>query len=238
MKDYTIGVSVICMDHIRFYDHVKMVEDLGVDYLHLDIMDGHFVPRYGIYPEIVERICDITDIKMDLHLMVSDPEFALDQFADVIPKMEYVNFHIDAVGGNAARVCDKIQAMGSKSGVALNLSSSFESARRLHRNGYIQSVVFMGIHPGVLKQTPKQQNLIHGDIYESQLTSLDFIQVDGGVQLNSTAYDLRQAGINNFVCGSSTIYKNVSFNDDLKDQFAKMHSNINHFRNILNGIRL
>lgn len=226
----TIGTSVICMDHINFADHVRMAEKIGVDYLHLDVMDGHFVPRYGLYPEIVKRIIDITDLKLDLHLMVADPEFALDQFAPYLPYIEYVNFHYEAAPANAFRIADRILELGSKPGVAINMSTTPHALINLLGSNILQSVCIMGIHPGVLKQTARpllassQASLF--DRLEPGDGRPEFIQVDGGVQLNSTVRTLVENGVNNLVCGTSTLYKGIDVaNDPLEVQMSKMRIN-------------
>ena len=69
-----IGASIICMDPLNMAEHIRLMEKLSVEFLHVDIMDGNYVPRLGIYPEIVERIAEISDLKLDVHLMVDDPE--------------------------------------------------------------------------------------------------------------------------------------------------------------------
>ena len=83
MKNVTIGSSIICMDHINFQRDVELANEIGIDYLHLDVMDGAAVPRYGIYPEIVQAISKLCDIPMDLHLMVDDIEMGIEQFSDI-----------------------------------------------------------------------------------------------------------------------------------------------------------
>ena len=76
-------VSLITMDHINFEQDVNLIDSLGVDGLHIDIMDGHFVPRLGIYPEIVERVSDISSLPLDLHMMVEDIDFTINQFKHI-----------------------------------------------------------------------------------------------------------------------------------------------------------
>ena len=102
-------VSLITMDHINFEQDVNLVDSLGVDGLHIDIMDGHFVPRLGIYPEIVKRVSDISSLPFDLHMMVEDIDFTIDQFKH-IPNIEYIHFHVESCIGNELRVIDKIKA--------------------------------------------------------------------------------------------------------------------------------
>ena len=86
-------VSLITMDHINFERDIRLVDSLGVDGLHIDIMDGNFVPRYGIYPEIIERLSTISSLPLDLHMMVKDVEFGIDQFKGA-SNIEYIHFHI------------------------------------------------------------------------------------------------------------------------------------------------
>jgi ribulose-phosphate 3-epimerase len=73
----TFGSSIVCMDHINFERDVLLADELGIDFFHLDAMDGKFVPRYGIYPEIVKRMAQISGRKMDLHLMVETQNLPL-----------------------------------------------------------------------------------------------------------------------------------------------------------------
>ena len=118
------------MDHINFKKDIELIEKLEIDYVHIDVMDGLAVPRYGIYPEIVRKICEFTNINMDLHLMVLDVEFALSQFKN-ISNIKYVSFHLDKNWENICRICDSIRAYNFKPVGILNLSTHPETILEL-----------------------------------------------------------------------------------------------------------
>ena len=223
----TFFVSLITMDHINFESDVKLVDALGVDALHIDIMDGHFVPRYGIYPEIIERVSHVSNIPLDLHMMVNDVFFAIDQFKHV-PNIEYVRFHIESCIGNEMRVVDKIRSINAKPVACINLGTSFSALDRLVGNNEIDGVMLMGIHPGVLIQDARPQNILN-DIGE--LKSIlngsnadSFIGLDGAVSLD-TIKPLSDAGINNFIGGSSSIYKGIDRKSPWDVQEKKINEN-------------
>jgi len=231
----TIFVSVVTMDHINIERDVKYVDDLGVDGLHIDVMDGSFVPRYGIYPEIVEKISDVSDLALDLDLLVADPIFAINEFKDK-GKIYSVRFHVESCLGNEMRVIDKIHDIGAKAVPSFNLATSFDSLKRLVRNDEIDGVMLMGIHPGVLKQTHRPENIkrdmasLMDILGDSKAT--DFIGLDGGVSFETIPY-LKDAGINNFVCGSSSIYKGIDYKQSWEDNTKKISSNYTKIRELL-----
>ncbi len=220
-------VSLITMDHINFERDIRLIDKLGIDGLHIDIMDGHFVPRYGIYPEIIERASSISSLPLDLHMMVKDIEFTIDQFKHV-PHIEYVHFHIEACIGNEMKVVDKIRDIGAKPVACLNLASSFNTLDRLVKNNEIEGVMLMGIHPGVLKQRSRPKNILtdlsdlKNTISESNASS--FVALDGAVSME-TISSLSEAGINHFVGGTSSIYKDVNRKDEWDIQKKKIEQN-------------
>lgn len=207
----TFGSSIVCMDHINFERDVDLAEKLGIDFLHLDVMDGNFVPRYGIYPEIVNRMSQITDMDMDLHLMVKDPLFAINQFKN-IENIKYISVHIEENEKDILRIVDSIRNTGKKAGIVLNLNTPVSSLKELIKNKEIDSVMFMGIHPGVLvqKSRPETVKIKAKELMSlvSEYGQLDMIQCDGAVTFE-TISSLADSGITNFVCGSSTLYKGV-----------------------------
>ena len=228
-------VSLITMDHINFERDLKLVDNLDVDGLHIDIMDGHFVPRYGIYPEIIERISDITPLPLDLHMMVSDIDFAIDQFKHV-SNIKYIHFHVEACIGNEMRVIDKINETGAKPIACINLATSFNTLDRLIHNNEIFGVMLMGIHPGVLKQESRPKNILN-DLKELKdkihnTNAESFIALDGAVSME-TIEPLSKAGINHFVGGTSSIYKDVNRRDPWDLQKHKIQQNWENIKKII-----
>lgn len=222
----TLGSSIICMDHINFERDVKICEKVGIDYLHLDVMDGDYVPRYGIYPEIVERMADVTNLPMDLHLMVSDPTFAIKQFSQ-IPNIEYISIHIDDNAKNFYAYTDQIKSSGKKAGLVINLSSDLSHVAQLIDTTEIDSIMFMGIHPGVLIQEARPTQVIKNIKFleKALVGNLPlFVQCDGGVNFNSIPH-LKAAGINNFICGSSTLYQGVNNSFSNEERFDQVKKN-------------
>lgn len=228
-------VSLITMDHINFEQDVNLVDSLGVDGLHIDIMDGHFVPRLGIYPEIVKRVSDISSLPLDLHMMVEDIDFTIDQFKH-IPNIEYIHFHVESCIGNEMRVIDKIKDINAKPVACVNLATSFHSLDRLLQNDEIDGIMLMGIHPGVLKQESRPKNILN-DLKVLKELILDtkaesFIALDGAVSMD-TIKSLSEAGINHFVGGTSSIYKDVDRQSPWKSQKEKILSNWEKIKEII-----
>lgn len=207
----TFFVSAITMDHINFENDVRLVDQLGVDGLHIDVMDGHFVPRYGIYPEIIDRISDICDLPLDMHMMVEDIFFSLEQFSHN-KNIEYVRFHVEACAGNEMRAIDEIRKIDAKPIACINLATGFHVLERMVKNNEIDGVMLMGIHPGVLKQEARPQNIIN-DLADLKLmlkgsSAEAHIGLDGAINF-ATLPRLLDAGVNNFIGGSSSIFKDT-----------------------------
>jgi len=209
----TFSASIVCTDPLNVESDIRELYDMGHRYLHIDIMDGHFVPRLGIYPEICQKINEkFPDMYQDCHIMCSDPEFVIDQFSN-IDNITTFSFHIDGNEANSVRIIDKIRKLGKTPGVVLNMGTNLETTIQLIKHLDLDFVLFLGIHPGVLDQVAKpnvlaskiiefKQRLLEEGIDPSLIT----IQVDGAVSFD-TIPDLKEAGATFFVGGSSTIYK-------------------------------
>ncbi len=231
----TVGSSIICMDHLNFQRHALLAEELGIDFFHVDVMDGIFVPRFGIYPEIVRSIAEVSTLKMDLHLMVSSPEFALTKFED-IPNVEYVSIHLDGYQTNTLRVLDKIRCQERKAVLVVDLTTDLHHVAQYINDGFVDGIMFMGIHPGVLDQKPRPEivvSKIEALKLRCDLSNL-FIQCDGGVNFDSIK-SLKTSGINNFVCGSSTLYSGCDFQQPFEKVREKIFNNKQKLNRLLYG---
>ena len=213
IKEPTFSASVICTDPLNTERDILKLRSLGHRFLHIDIMDGHYVPRFGIFPEICSRISEVApDMFQDCHIMCEDVEFTIDQFSG-IESITTFTFHIDGNEANSVRIIDKIRKAGKRAGVALNMGSDFESTIQLVKYLGLDFVLFLGIHPGVLDQVSKPEVLaskIREFTKRLEAEGVDpgsvTLQVDGAVSFE-TIPSLLDAGATFFVGGSSTIYK-------------------------------
>lgn len=209
----TFSASVICTDPLNTERDILKLKNLGHKFLHIDIMDGSFVPRFGIFPEICKRIQEIApDMYQDCHIMCDDVEFTIDQFSG-IDNITTFTFHIDGNEANSFRIIDKIRKDKKRAGVALNMGSNFDTTVQLIKYTDLDFVLFMGIHPGVLDQVAKPSVLASKIVeFRERLSKENIdpgsvtIQVDGAVSFE-TIPTLKDAGATFFVGGSSTIYK-------------------------------
>ncbi|MBF9028555.1 hypothetical protein FZCC0188_11575 [Rhodobacterales bacterium FZCC0188] len=231
-----LGASLITMDHLNFERDISMLEkNGGIDYLHVDIMDGHYVPRYGIYPEIMQEIAQRTKLPMDVHLMVSDIEFALTQISD-IPKISTVSFHLFQNEGRVYKIIDQIRKFGARPVLALDLSTSVNHVYDILRAGELEGLLFMGIHPGVLIQKHRPNQVIQTLTTLNKIMDFDenfILQIDGGFNFD-TGRDLALAGINSFVGGTSTIFKNAPPSLQRDQRIENIKRNISMVKGLIN----
>lgn len=229
-----ISASVICVNPIGILDDLLPISDL-IDSLHFDIMDGHYVPRFGIFPEVVGAIRNHIDLPCDFHLMVNDIDFTLSQFSPHFRKNDCISFHVDGNEKDVFRLAEKIVAMGLRVRLVVNLATPIQNLTRMTDTGLIEGLLFMGINPGVLPSGAYPHLVERGlkefkSITQAELTTY---QIDGGVSLQS-AQSLSTAGITDFVCGSSTIFKKNVYENFPKEAWGEQfRQNIITFRHMV-----
>ncbi|MCX6784667.1 MAG: ribulose-phosphate 3-epimerase [Candidatus Komeilibacteria bacterium] len=144
-KRYLLAASLICADPLNLQAEIERLEAGQIDYIHFDPMDGHFVPRLGLYPEILQKLKTITKLPVDVHLMMSDPEFYAPVFAkagaDVIMVHAEANPHL-------YRVIKNVKNLGVQVGVCLNPATPLSVLDYVLDE--IDWVMLMAINPGIV----------------------------------------------------------------------------------------
>lgn len=204
-KKPLISASLICSNPLDLNSDLKELIIGQSDFIHFDVMDGQFVPRYGLYPEILTFLKKKCDIPVDVHMMVDNPEDFIEDFR--IAGADYYNFHIESTS-HAHRIIKKIENAGMKPGVALNPATSLSTLDYIIND--IKMVVLMAINPGIVghKLIPNMIDKIKElRNFANKSGNKDLlIQIDGGVTFDS-GKEMIEAGADILVCGTGTIFR-------------------------------
>lgn len=204
MKPYKLAASLICGNPLSIGEDVKSLIKGGIDYLHFDVMDGAFVPRYGLYPELLKAIRTVTDLPIDVHMMTEDP-------VRYVPSFVQAGATVFCVHAEACKhlhhTLKVIRDNGAKAGVVLNYATPLSALDYIMED--IDMVMLMAINPGIVGHklipgTMKKIADLKKKITESGRDII--IEIDGGVTPES-APDMIKAGADLLVCGTSSIYK-------------------------------
>ena len=195
-----LAPSILSADFSRLGDQVKLVEKSGVEYLHIDVMDGHFVPNITIGPLIVEALRPHSKLIFDVHLMIENPDRYIAGF--VKAGADIITVHAETCP-HLHRSIQNIKASGAKAGVALNPATPLNAIEYVLNN--LEMVLLMSVNPGfggqkfIPEVMPKISALT--DMIEQTGKNID-IQIDGGINSQNAAEVVR-AGANVLVAGSA-----------------------------------
>ncbi len=198
-----VAPSILSADFGNLAKDVKAICNAGCDLVHVDVMDGHFVPNLTIGPVVVEAVANVATKPLDIHLMVEDNNFFVDLFAPLKP--EYISFHIESER-HANRLANKIKSLGIKPAIVLNPHTPISSLEYIIED--LDMVLLMSVNPGfggqkfisaVAEKASRLKELILRKNPEC------LIEVDGGVS-NKNIDILQSAGVDIVVAGSY-VYK-------------------------------
>jgi ribulose-phosphate 3-epimerase len=195
-----IAPSILSADFARLGEEIDAVERGGADLLHLDVMDGHFVPNLTIGPPVVKSIKKIAKVPLDVHLMIEEPDRYLEAFVEAGASM--ISVHVEILP-HLHRTIHAIQALGARAGVAINPSKPVVALEEIAAD--LDHVLVMSVNPGFGGQTfiPRSESKIRA--IRSLLNregSRASIEVDGGVDRTNAAR-LVDAGATILVAGNS-----------------------------------
>ena len=195
MKKILIAASLLTADFGFLSAEVKSVQKAGADLLHVDIMDGHFVPNITIGPAVVSAIKTQTKLPLDVHLMIEHSDKYIPVFAE--SGADYLTVHIEACPA-PLKTIKLIKSFGLKAGVALNPKTGLESIRGVLKE--LDLVLFMTVEPGFGGQSFKPSVL--AKIYQLRQAWNGDIEVDGGIN-QQTAKEAIKAGANILAAGTA-----------------------------------
>ena len=214
-----ISPSILSADFSKLGEEIIALEKAGADYIHIDVMDGHFVPNITIGPEVIKRLRPVTKLTFDVHLMITPVNNFIKDFAEA--GADIITFHPEATE-NVSETINLIKKLGKKVGISLKPKSQINLIED-HLNE-IDLILIMSVEPGfggqkfmpsVLEKMKKLRNIIN-----EKKINVD-IEIDGGINFNNSK-KVKEFGANILVSGS-TVFK--EHNGNLKKNIQLLRSN-------------
>ena len=208
-----VAPSILSSNFARLGEEVKRVEDAGADWIHVDVMDGHFVPNITIGAPVVQALRTVTKLPLDVHLMITDPDKYIGDFADA--GADYITVHQEAAT-HLERTLSHIRSLGKKAGVALNPATPEDTLKYVLAN--IDLVLVMSVNPGFggQKFLPLVQEKIARlrKMFDEIGRKDVHISVDGGINAD-TGKQVVEKGADVLVAGNY-VYKAKDINQAVR----------------------
>ena len=218
MSSIKISPSILSADFSKLGLEISSLEKAGADLIHIDVMDGHFVPNITIGPDIIKSLRKFSKLPFDVHLMINPVDKYIENFSDA--GADIITLHPEATPDLAASI-QKIKSLGKKSGVSLNPDTSTDKIEKLLSE--IDIVLIMSVYPGFagqkfIEHTLKKVKYLKAKIREKNLKTE--IEIDGGINFETAKLAI-DAGVDILVSGT-TIFK--SNKGDLKKNIKLLKS--------------
>ncbi len=200
MQEIQFAPSILSADFTRLGEEIAAVDKAGAEVIHIDVMDGHFVPNITIGPLVVKAARKATEKVLDVHLMITDADQYIDAFADA--GADWITVHVEACT-HLHRTVARIKELGKKAGAVLNPATSLSSLDYILED--LDLVMLMSVNPGFGGQSFIESTLVKTDSLRKRIDSLGLdigIEIDGGIS-PATIERVAAAGANIFVAGSA-----------------------------------
>src|SRR5579883_1793461 len=184
-KAAIIAPSLLSANFVRLEEDIRMLEAAGADWLHLDVMDGHFVPNITIGPPVVKAIRKITKLPLDCHLMITEPDRYIADFADA--GADIITVHVEACV-HLHRTVQLIKSFGKKAGVSLNPATSLSTVKEILPDTDL--ILLMSVNPGFggqafIPSLYRRASTLRQWIDSQELSTI--IEADGGIKIDNVA---------------------------------------------------
>jgi ribulose-phosphate 3-epimerase len=213
-----LAPSILSADFSRLGDEIKAVEEAGADYIHIDVMDGHFVPNITIGPLVVEAIKNVTNLPLDVHLMISNPDKYIKDF--IKAGSSILSVHAETCP-HLQRTINHIRELGIKPAAVLNPSTSLSALEYILEE--VDMVLLMTVNPGfggqkfISSMIPKIKKL--RSLIDEKHLSVD-LEVDGGINLDNISKVVK-AGADVIVAGSA-VFKSKDCKETVRQMKKKL----------------
>ena len=200
MRQIQIAPSILSADFTRLGEEIRAVEQAGADIIHIDVMDGHFVPNITLGPLVVKAVRRVTTRVLDVHLMISNPDDYLEAFAEA--GADWITVHVEGCR-HLHRTISRIRQLGKKAGAVLNPATSLSNLDHILED--LDLVMLMTVNPGFGGQSFIPSSLEKIWTLRQRIRDMGLgvgIEVDGGIS-SETIADVAEAGANILVAGSA-----------------------------------
>ena len=198
-----IAPSILASNFAKLNDEVISIENAGADFIHLDVMDGHFVPNLTFGPPIIKSLRSLTKLPFDVHLMVSNPDTLLDEYVNAGANI--ITVHVEACN-HLARTLHYIKSKGCKAGVAINPHTDIQFIENVIED--LDLILIMTVNPGFGGQKFIKSMFKKISLVKEIISSRDiFLEVDGGITKENSK-EVINAGANVLVAGTSVFKTN------------------------------